>query len=70
MLIFLSLSMSISFIIFIIYPNAQFARPTVPGKDIFSWLVNFMYSHDGTNNVFPSVHVCNDIGVYVTLGNC
>jgi membrane-associated phospholipid phosphatase len=70
MLAFLSLSMSISFIIFMLYPNAQFARPKVPGKDIFSWLVNFIYSHDGTNNVFPSVHVCNSIGVYLALENC
>lgn len=70
MLAFLSLSMSISFIIFILYPNQQFARPAVPGKDVFSWLVNFIYSHDGTNNVFPSVHVCNSIGVYVALKNC
>jgi len=70
MLIFLSLSMSISFMIFIAYPNAQFARPSVPGKDIFSWLVNFIYTHDGTNNVFPSVHVCNAIGVYLALENC
>lgn len=70
MLIFLTLSMSISFIIFMLYPNAQFARPMVPGKDIFSWLVNFIYSHDGTNNVFPSVHVCNAIGVYLALENC
>jgi membrane-associated phospholipid phosphatase len=70
MLIFLSLSMSISFIIFMLYPNAQFARPAVPGKDIFSWLVSFIYNHDGTNNVFPSIHVCNAIGVYVALENC
>ncbi|MBC8060710.1 MAG: phosphatase PAP2 family protein [Clostridiaceae bacterium] len=70
MLIFLSLSMSLSFIIFIIYPNEQFPRPVVPGKDISSWLVNFIYNHDGTNNVFPSVHVCNSIGVYLALDNC
>jgi len=67
--IFLSLGMVISFIIFIIYPNAQFPRPDVPGKDIFSFLVNFIYSHDGTNNVFPSIHVCNAIGVHLCLIN-
>lgn len=67
--IFLSLGMVISFIIFIIYPNAQFPRPDVPGKDIFSFLVNFIYNHDGTNNVFPSIHVCNAIGVHLCLIN-
>lgn len=67
--IFLSLGMIISFIIFIIYPNEQFPRPDVTGKDIFSFLVNFIYSHDGTNNVFPSIHVCNAIGVHLCLIN-
>ena len=68
--LFLSLGMVISFIIFIVYPNAQFPRPTVQGNDFFSWLVNFIYNHDGTNNVFPSIHVCNAIGVHIALVNC
>lgn len=68
--LFLSLGMTISFIIFILYPNAQFPRPSVPGNDVFSWLVNFIYDHDGTNNVFPSIHVCNAIGVHISLINC
>lgn len=68
--LFLSLGMTISFIIFIIYPNSQFPRPIVPGRDVFSWLVNFIYNHDGTNNVFPSIHVCNSIGVHIALVNC
>lgn len=68
--LFLALGMSISFIIFIVYPNAQFPRPVVKGTDVFSFLVNFIYSHDGTNNVFPSVHVCNAIGVHLALINC
>ena len=67
--LFLALGMSISFIIFILYPNAQFPRPSVPGNDVFSMLVNFIYTHDGTNNVFPSIHVCNSIGVHLALVN-
>ena len=68
--IFLALGMSVSFAIFMLYPNAQFPRPSVPGKDVFSNLVNFIYAHDGTNNVFPSIHVCNSIGVHLALINC
>lgn len=68
--LFLSLGMVISFIVFILYPNAQFARPSVLGKDVFSSLVNFIYAHDGTNNVFPSIHVCNALGVHTALINC
>jgi len=67
--LFLVLGMSASFVIFMLYPNAQFPRPNVPGKDIFSNLVNFIYIHDGTNNVFPSIHVCNSIGVHLALIN-
>jgi membrane-associated phospholipid phosphatase len=70
MLTFLSLGMVISFIIFIIYPNEQFPRPIVRGNDIFSILVRFIYNHDKTNDVFPSIHVCNAIGVFVSLYNC
>jgi membrane-associated phospholipid phosphatase len=68
--LFLALGMSVSYVVFMIYPNAQFPRPAVPGNDIFSMLVNFIYSHDGTNNVFPSIHVCNSIGVHLALVNC
>lgn len=67
--LFLALGMSVSYIVFMIYPNAQFPRPEVPGSDVFSALVNFIYTHDGTNNVFPSIHVCNSIGVHLALVN-
>lgn len=70
LVIFLALSMSISYIIFIIYPNAQFPRPIITNTDMFSKLVMFLYSIDGTNNVFPSIHVANAIGVHVSLINC
>ena len=70
MIIFLGAGMSISFIIFILYPNGQFPRPVVEGNDIFSQLVKFIYSHDETNCVFPSIHVCNSIGVHAALVNC
>lgn len=69
MIIFLSLSMSISYIIFMIYPNAQFPRPIVTNNDIFSKMVLFLYRIDGTNNVFPSIHVANSIGVHCVLVN-
>jgi membrane-associated phospholipid phosphatase len=67
--LFLALGMSVSFVIFMLYPNAQFPRPIVTGNDVFSNLVNFIYTHDGTNNVFPSIHVCNSIGVHLALVN-
>jgi membrane-associated phospholipid phosphatase len=68
--LFLALGMSVSYIVFVLYPNAQFPRPEVQGTDIFANLVRFIYSHDGTNNVFPSIHVCNSLGVHLALINC
>ena len=70
LVLFLASCMSISYIIFIIYPNAQFPRPIITKLDIFSRMVSFIYSIDGTNNVFPSIHVANAIGVHASLINC
>ena len=64
---FICLSMCVGYIIFILYPNGQFARPVVTGKDIFSNMIIFLYSTCETNNVFPSLHVCNAIGVHLSV---
>lgn len=67
LLILLTLIMSVSYIIFMLYPNGQFDRPIVNGNDIFSVLVRFIYKSDKTNNVFPSIHAANAIGVFFSL---
>lgn len=64
---FISLSMCFAYIIFILYPNGQFARPVVLGDDIFSKMVKFLYSTCETNNVFPSLHVANAVGVHLSV---
>jgi membrane-associated phospholipid phosphatase len=70
LLAFLALNMSISYIIYMIFPNGQFARPTVVGNDIFANLVRYLYSICETNNVCPSIHVANSIGVHVAIISC
>lgn len=49
------LSRMICGIIFILLPTTN-VRPTVPGNDIFSWLVRFVYQIDLPTNLFPSIH--------------
>lgn len=66
----LVLNMSVAYILYIIFPNGQFARPIVGGNDIFSNMVKFIYSIDETNNVCPSLHVANAIAVQTALINC
>jgi membrane-associated phospholipid phosphatase len=67
LLIFITFSMCTGYIIFMLYPNGQFTRPVVTGDDIFSKMVIFLYSICETNNVFPSLHVSNAIGVHLSV---
>jgi len=49
------LSRLICGIFFIVLPTTNI-RPMVPGNDIFSWLMRFVYSVDPPRNLFPSIH--------------
>lgn len=42
-------------VFFIILPTTN-VRPPVPGNDLFSWLVRFIYQLDPPTNLFPSIH--------------
>lgn len=49
------LSRLICGIFFVILPTTNI-RPMVPGNDIFSWLMRFVYHMDPPSNLFPSIH--------------
>lgn len=52
------IGMTISLIIYTIFPNGQTMRPPVnPYKNIFSWMLVQIYKNDTCTNVFPSLHV-------------
>ncbi|HEY5562307.1 MAG TPA: phosphatase PAP2 family protein [Clostridiaceae bacterium] len=70
LVLYLSLCMSISYIIYMLFPNGQSPRPSVMGQDILSKLVRFLYSIDETNCVCPSIHVANSIAVHMAIINC
>jgi len=63
---FLTISMSISSIIFLIYPSCQELRPTeFPRDNIATLVVGMLYQTDTNTNVFPSEHAIGAIAVWI-----
>lgn len=67
--IFMFAGMTISFIIYAIFPNGQNLRPVIGGKDIFSRMVQNIYLEDNPTNSAPSMHVINAIAVHLAIIN-
>ena len=64
---FLTVSMSISTVVFLVFPSCQELRPEVFPRDNFmSRLVGLLYAADTNTNVFPSEHVIGSIAVWIT----
>ena len=62
---FLSISMTISTVIFIVYPSFQNLRPEqLPRDNLLTKIVQMLYAIDTNTNVFPSEHA---IGALVIL---
>ena len=60
--------MFVANVIFTIYPNGQSLRPIVTGNDIFSRMVRYtIYANDTNTNTFPSLHVLNQMAIYIGL---
>lgn len=68
---FLFIGMTVCLIVFTIYPTSFDHRPTViEGSSLSTLLVNFIYTADKSQNVFPSIHVFNSIGCALALIKC
>jgi len=64
---FLTVSMSISTVIFLVYPSCQNLRPEVmPRQNLLSKCVELLYTADTNTNVFPSEHAIGSIAVWLT----
>ena len=62
---FLSVAISISTLIFLVYPSCQNLRPTeLPRDNILSDAVRWLYAADTNTNVFPSEHAIGAIAVF------
>lgn len=56
--------MSICLALYIIFPNGLSLRGSVPDKNIFCRIVNFIYLTDTSTNVCPSIHVLNSLACH------
>lgn len=68
---FLFVGMTISLAICTVWPNGHHLRPTVfPRDNVFTRMIEVLYTTDTSTNVFPSIHVFNSIGVHLAIRNC
>jgi len=67
---FLFLGMTVSLIIYTIYPTGQNLRPEVFSDDnVFVTIVQIMYQIDPPINVMPSIHVYNTLGACIAVAH-
>lgn len=64
---YLFTGMYICLFIYLILPNEQNLRVTLPNTNIFQMIVSFIYSVDTSTNVCPSIHVYNSIMMAISL---
>lgn len=61
---FLIISMTISTVVFLVYPSCQELRPAEFGRDnVLTRIVGLLYSIDTNTNVFPSEHAIGALAV-------
>lgn len=64
---FLAVSMSISTLIFLVYPSCQNLRPAeFPRDNLLADCVALLYSVDTNTNVFPSEHAIGSVAVWLS----
>jgi hypothetical protein len=66
--IFLATGMTVFLVISTLFPNMQMLRPAVmPRDNVFTGLVQIIYSHDTSTNLWPSIHVYNSVGTMIAV---
>jgi membrane-associated phospholipid phosphatase len=63
----LTIGMSASLLICMIYPSGLTLRPDAVPDNFFGMLLNTIYTSDTPTNVFPSIHVYNSLAVHIAL---
>ncbi len=67
---FLAAGMTLFLIISTLFPNGQNLRPTeLVDENVFTTLIQVLYTLDTPTNVFPSIHVFNSLGAYIAIAN-
>ncbi len=66
--IFLAAGMTVFLVVSTLFPNMHMLRPAVmPRDNVFTGLVQVIYSHDTSSNLWPSIHVYNSIGTMIAI---
>lgn len=64
---FIIVTQVVAMAIYIIFPNRQDLRPEVfPRENVFTWILQIIYSFDTSTNVCPSLHVAYSVGIAST----
>lgn len=67
----LGIGMTLFLLISLIYPNGHVLRPIYIARDnVFTRMVEYLYSIDTPTNIFPSIHVYNSVAVHMAITNC
>ncbi len=65
---FLATGMTVFLVVSTLFPNMHHLRPAVmPRDNIFTRMVQFIYSTDTPSNLWPSIHVYNSIGTMISV---
>ena len=65
---YLAVGMGAFLFISIVFPNIHFLRPEVmPRQNVFTDLVQMIYSSDTPTNLTPSIHVYNSIAIMIAV---
>ena len=67
MMKFIIITQVVAMVVYILFPNRQDLRPEVfPRENVFTYIVNLIYTADTCTNVCPSMHVAYSIGIAST----
>lgn len=69
--IFLATGMTVFLVVSTLFPNMHHLRPVVmPRDNVFTHLVQIIYSTDSSANLWPSIHVYNSLGTMIAVHHC
>ena len=69
--IFLFTGMTVFLFVSTFLPNGHMLRPRImPRDNIFTQMIQILYSTDTSTNIWPSIHVFNSIGTHLAVVNC
>ncbi len=70
LMIFLIIGMTVFLIVSTVYPNGHDLRPAAfDHSNIFTRMIQRLYSTDSPNNILPSIHVFNSLGAWFAIHN-